>query len=321
MKRLLLSLSFCCLLFVAGSCQISPAPVDFTPQTVEGIQPPDMLTGPPVVTAAAWAIVDGKNGNVLWHSNGNEPRKAASTTKVMNVYLILQMVEKDPSILDEIVEVSELAGNTTGSTAQLEPGDRVKVSDLLYGFMLPSGNDAGNAFAEHFNDRFDKPGPEDPEFNEEFEGDTRQNYIAQMNRQARTLGLTNTIYRSAYGDGGTSEERTTTAADLARMAWCAFKNSRFRELVKTREYTGTITNADGTQRQVTWSNTNQLLKIEGFDGVKTGTTNQAGSCLVSHGVRGSDNLFIAVLGSTHSDYRYIDSRNLYRWAWLQLGHR
>ncbi|MCP4710687.1 MAG: D-alanyl-D-alanine carboxypeptidase, partial [Planctomycetes bacterium] len=267
------------------------------------------------------AIVNGKNGDVLWHSNGNEPRKAASTTKVMNVYLILEMIEKDPSILDEIVNVSELAGNTTGSTAQLEPGDRVKVSDLLYGFMLPSGNDAGNAFAEHFNDRCAKPRPADPEYNENLDGDTRQNYIAQMNRQGLMFGLTNTIYRSPYGDGGTSEDRTTTAADLARLAWYAFNNPRFREIVRTREYTGTITGDDGTIRKVRWHNTNELLEIEGFDGVKTGTTNQAGSCLVSHGVRGSDNLFIAVLGSTHSDYRYIDSRNLYRWAWLQLGHR
>ncbi|MCP4711753.1 MAG: hypothetical protein GY869_24300, partial [Planctomycetes bacterium] len=59
MKRLLLSLSICSLLLLGGSCQVAPTPIDFTPQTVEGIQPSDLLTGPPVVTAKAWAIVNG----------------------------------------------------------------------------------------------------------------------------------------------------------------------------------------------------------------------------------------------------------------------
>ena len=142
-----------------------------------------------------------------------------------------------------------------------------------------------------------------------------------MNRQARALGLTNTIYRSPYGDGGTADEFTTTAVDLSRLAWHAFKLPRFRQIVQTRKFTGTLKNADGASRQVTWTNTNQLLNIEGFDGVKTSTTNSAGNCLVAHGRRGQDSLFITVLGSTHSDYRYIDSRNLFRWAWLQLGHQ
>lgn len=321
MRRLIPICVICSLWLSFYGCQVAPAPVDFTPVTVEGIQPPDPLDGPPVVTAQAWAIIDGKTGNVLWHCNGNEPRKAASTTKIMNVYLILQLVKKDPSILDEIVEVSELAGNTGGSTAQLEAGDRVKVAELLYGFMLPSGNDAGNAFAEHFNDRFAKPAPGDPEYYEKFEGDTRQNFIAQMNRQGCALGLTNTYYRSPYGDGGTAEEFTTTAVDLSRLARHAFKLPRFRQIVQTRKFTGTLQNAEGTLRQVTWTNTNQLLNIEGYDGVKTGTTNSAGNCLVAHGRRGQDSLFITVLGSTHNDFRFIDARNLFRWAWLQRGHR
>jgi D-alanyl-D-alanine carboxypeptidase (penicillin-binding protein 5/6) len=69
---------------------------------------------------------------------------------------------------------------------------------------------------------------------------------------------------------------------------------------------------------VVWTNTNQLLGVEGYDGVKTGTTNQAGQCLVSSGRRGDDQVLIVVLGSAD---RYVDSRNLYRWAWLKRGHR
>jgi D-alanyl-D-alanine carboxypeptidase (penicillin-binding protein 5/6) len=308
MKRLFSVFTTTFLMVTHLGCAAPPTPVDFFTPAVEGTQPPDSLEGPPVVSAAAWAIVDGKTGDLLWHFNGLKPRKAASTTKVMNVSL-------------EIVEVSELAGNTTGSTAQLDPGDRVKVRELLYGFMLPSGNDAGNAFAEHFGNRFAKPNPGDPEYYEKLEGDTRQNFIAQMNRQAMLWGLSDTFYRSAYGDGGTNEEFTTTAADLACLAWHAYEIPRFSDIVKTRNHTGTLNNIDGSLRTVTWTNTNQLLNFEGFDGVKTGTTTAAGSCLVSHGTRGSDSLFIAVVGSTHNNYRYVDTRNLFRWAWLQRGHR
>ncbi len=321
MRRMIPISLICSLLFAFYGCQTTPAPVDFSTPAVEGIQPPDPLVGPPVVTAKAWAIIDGKNGNVLWYCNGNEPRKTASTTKIMNAYLVLQLAAQDPSVLDEVVEVSQFSGDSSGSTAQLEPGDQVSVDELLNGLLLPSGNDAANAFAEHFGGRFVKPSPDDFEYDPKFEGDTRQNYIAQMNRQARVLGLTDTFYRSAVGDGGTPEQFTSSAIDLSRLAWYSYKHPRFCEIIRTQRYEGTLIKADGTVRQVTWTNTNQLLNIEGFDGVKTGTTRSAGNCLVAHGTRGQDSLFITVLGSTHSDFRFIDARNLFRWAWMQLGHR
>ena len=66
-----------------------------------------------------------------------------------------------------------------------------------------------------------------------------------------------------------------------------------------------------------WNNTNELLELEGYDGVKTGTTDAAGSCLVSHGQRGEQQLIVVVLGSAASEARYADTRNLFRWAWQQ----
>jgi len=70
---------------------------------------------------------------------------------------------------------------------------------------------------------------------------------------------------------------------------------------------------------VMWKNTNRLLAIEGFGGVKTGTTDEAGACLVSCGRRGKDELIVVVLGSTSSDARYLDARNLFLWAWRHRG--
>src|SRR5207245_3634539 len=93
------------------------------------------------------------------------------------------------------------------------------------------------------------------------------------------------------------------------------------DYVQTRRHQCEVAGADGKKRTVTWTNTNQLLGVEGYDGVKTGTTTAAGSCLVASGRRGSDQLIVVVLGSTSNDGRYVDSRNLFRWAWLERGHQ
>ena len=97
-------------------------------------------------------------------------------------------------------------------------------------------------------------------------------------------------------------------------------DERFRAYVQTRRHRCEVTGGDGQKRAVSWDNINRLLAIEGYDGVKTGTTTPAGACLISSGYRGSDHLILVVLGSTSTDARYIDTRNLFRWAWQQRGH-
>ncbi|MFQ5809901.1 MAG: D-alanyl-D-alanine carboxypeptidase family protein [Armatimonadota bacterium] len=282
-------------------------------------EPPDPLDGPPPVSAKAWAIADGKTGEVLWGLNEDEPRKIASTTKIMCAWVVIQLAAADPAVLDEVVTFSRLADETGGSTAGVREGEQVRVGELLYGLLLPSGNDAGNALAEHFNDRLEPP--EDPELRDSPDLATRANFVAEMNRHARRLGMANTTYRIPYGDGGTASQFTSTARDLLRLAWSAMQEPLFRQYVSTRRYRCVLATPDGGERVVVWRNTNQLLAIEGYEGVKTGTTGQAGACLVSSGRRGEDHLLVAVLGSAASPCRYYDTRNLFRWAWLERGHR
>ncbi|MED5448297.1 MAG: D-alanyl-D-alanine carboxypeptidase, partial [Planctomycetota bacterium] len=105
---------------------------------------------------------------------------------------------------------------------------------------------------------------------------------------------------------------------LARAGW---KMKRFRHYVGTRQHGCRLVGPGGRQRNIVWRNTNRLLPTEGYDGVKTGTTSAAGACLVSTGRRGKDRLFVVVLGAAASAARYTDSRNLYRWAWIQRGHK
>ena len=99
------------------------------------------------------------------------------------------------------------------------------------------------------------------------------------------------------------------------MRRCSWRS--FRARVNTRQRGCTVTSDAGYTRNVIWNNTNRLLGIEGYDGVKTGTTNAAGCCLVSRGTRDDKTILVVVLGSDTSDARYVDTENLFQWAWQQ----
>ncbi len=125
-------------------------------------RPADPLDGPPFVTARTWAIADGKTGEVLWGHDEAKPVDIASTTKIMTALVIPRLAAKDPAVLNETVTFSERADQTIGSTSGVRTGERLPVRELLYGLLLPSGNDAAVAFAEHFGGRL-KPAADSPD--------------------------------------------------------------------------------------------------------------------------------------------------------------
>jgi len=267
----------------------------------------DTLTGPPNVTCKAWAIADGNTGEFLWGQNEDEPRDFASTTKIMTAFIVLCLAEEDPEVLDEVVTFSLRADKTRGSSARVRAGERLSVYELLFGLLLPSGNDAAVALAEHFGDRFGRPNDDsDPQ-------DPLVRFVGEMNRTAASLGMTKTTYANPHGL--TAEGHRSSPRDLLKLAHAALKLPRFREYVSTRQRGCTLVGSSGYRRNIVWKNTNQLLPIDGYYGIKTGTTSEAGACLVSSGCRGDDHLLVVVLGSTSGDARYVDTRNLFRWAW------
>jgi D-alanyl-D-alanine carboxypeptidase (penicillin-binding protein 5/6) len=271
-------------------------------------QPADALEGPPLVTAKAWVIGDGGTGRRLWGAEEETPRAIASTTKIMTAWLVLQLCEQDQARLNEAVTFSERADKTGGTTAGIQAGEALPARDLLFGLLLPSGNDAAVALAEHFG-RFFVDAPD----GEPSEEECLAAFITQMNRTVKELEMPQTHYLDPHGLGG----NRSSAYDLLRLAHAAMQSETFRSYVQTSRHQCMVTTADGSLREAAWNNTNQLLRIEGYDGVKTGTTNAAGSCLVASCRRGDDHLLVVVLGSTSNEGRYIDARNLLRWAWLE----
>ncbi|MFV1965721.1 MAG: D-alanyl-D-alanine carboxypeptidase family protein [Pirellulaceae bacterium] len=273
-------------------------------------EPEEDLAAPPLVTCKAWAVADGKTGNILFSSNADRTLDIASTTKIMTAYVVLTLAESDSQVLDEVVVFSERADGTIGSTAGVRTGERVSVRELLFGLLLPSGNDASVALAEQFGDRFPLPAGEK-------DADPLVRFVAQMNRTAKSLGMNNTTYRNPHGL--TDPGHASTARDLITLTHAALRLGSFRHYVSTRQHGCALLGPGGCKRNVVWKNTNRLLAREGYIGVKTGTTSAAGACLVSAGERGDDTLIVVVLGSAVSQARYTDSRNLFRWAWRQRG--
>lgn len=306
--------------WAALSPLVEQGPQVLDPEIVNSQQlplaPQDSLQGPPFVSCKAWSMVDVESGDLVFGFHANESLDPASTTKIMTCYLALQAIDEQPELLTERVVFSQRADETIGSTAGIRVGESVTLEQLLYGLMLPSGNDASVAIGEFLGSRMiasDADGTSDLPAADPFE-----RFVHEMNSTAKRLAMVETQYRNTHGLTATGH--VTSARDLATLTRAALAFPRFREIISTRQYGCTVQSDRGYTRNVAWNNTNRLLKTKGYSGVKTGTTRAAGACLVSLGERDGRELILVVLGSASSAGRYVDSRNLYRWAWQQLAN-
>ncbi len=304
-----------------GPLMLEESPVD-DPDTINNeklaSEPADDPNGPPAVTCKAWVIADANTGKTLWGNGQDKQLDIASTTKIMTAYLVMSYCQAHPEALEEMLTFSERADKTMGSTSGIKTGETLKVRELLYGLMLPSGNDASVAFAEHFGYRLadDKSVQVKTTMTIDERQASYEQFIAAMNRAAEQLQMTSTHYANPHGL--TAPGHASSCEDLVKLTIAARKLDLFREVTSCRQYGCRVKGNSGYERNVKWTNTNQLLPIEGYKGVKTGTTDAAGACLVSIGEYKDRQLIVVVLGSVASPARYTDSRNLYAWAWRQL---
>ena len=98
------------------------------------------------MSATHWSIIDRTKGELLFGKRETETRQIASLTKIMTAMVVLDLVKESASNnfahLDSYVTILESASEMTGTTANLLERDMLTVEDLIYGMMLPSGNDA-----------------------------------------------------------------------------------------------------------------------------------------------------------------------------------
>ncbi|HEY8463196.1 MAG TPA: D-alanyl-D-alanine carboxypeptidase family protein [Bacillota bacterium] len=225
----------------------------------------------PEVCARAAVLVEVSSGAVLYAKNAEERRAPASTTKIMTAIVALEKGN-----LNKVVKISRRAALTGGSSIWLKSGQRMALKELIEGMMLRSGNDGSVAVAEGI-------------------AGSVENFVRLMNLKAKELGALNTNFRNTHGLRAPSHY--TTALDLALITRYALADRRFAKLVKTK--TARLKWADGG-KEVEIRNTNRLLwAMQGVDGVKTGTTNEAGHCLVASATRDGKKFVAVVLNSNN----------------------
>lgn len=238
----------------------------------------------PAVSATAYLLYDVNANQILYAKNIAEALPPASLTKLMTALLVLEAGDLQREV---IVQSADLVG---GTAMGLVPGEVITLEELLWGLLIPSGNDAAMTLARAV-------------------GGTVDTFVAEMNQRADALGLRATRFANPHGLD--AEGHLSSAVDMLALARANWDYPLFREIVGTTQI---VVNGHALQ------NTNQLLGVyPGTTGVKTGTTDAAGQCLVASFEADGRQVVGIVFGSTdrYADMRLLHQTYLERYRWLQ----
>lgn len=214
-------------------------------------------------------VIEKNSKRVLSEFNKDEQLPMASTTKIMTALITLENCNN----LSEEVNIDDRAVGIEGTSIYLRKGEVLTVEELLYGLILPSGNDASLALAYHVG-----------------KGNL-QTFVDLMNKKVEELKLSNTHFENPHGLDHSGHY--TSAYDLAIITSEALKNDTFREIVSTKikQIRG---NSEVPHRFL--RNKQRLLKnLDGCNGVKSGFTDNAGRCLVTSCLRDDMEVVCVVL--------------------------
>jgi D-alanyl-D-alanine carboxypeptidase (penicillin-binding protein 5/6) len=261
----------------AGShAAVQPAKPPLATPTTPGAKEAVALEAPDVFQLhfkqppRAAIVFDVKSGRVLWRRNPLQPMPIASITKIMTALLVAEKTRNSDPVL-----ITPDALHYSGSGVGLLPkGRHVSVKALLYGLLLPSGNDASIALADHV-------------------AHTQRRFVRMMNAKARSLGLKCTHYVSPHG---LEPGNRSCAADLAALSRIVLRHERLATIVRSAHAVVRFPIKGG---KLWLNNTNPLLRMgyPGTIGLKTGDTDEAGHCLIAVVRRGARTLGVVLLNS------------------------
>lgn len=256
---------------------------------------------------------------VVYAKNPDQKMYPASTTKIMSYIVVCEYMNEhnlnpdDEQVTIDNQIVTELLG-TGSSTANLQAGDILTVTQLLHAMLIPSGNDAALALAYYI-------GQGNP-----------QVFVDMMNQKAEELGCTNTHFMNPHGLH--DENHYTTARDLSKISAYAMNFPGFMDICNTTYETYKPVGGPNADQERELFTTNLLIKKNNSDyyyskakGIKTGSHDQAGYCLVSSAFDGSYNYLCVALGAPYKDEEgnritdraeMRDTIYLYNWAFNNL---
>lgn len=254
------------LVFLSVAAWCEPAE---EPQQPEPVPLTDGQGRPILMDGETGILIEQKSGAVLYESNSQKRMYPASTTKIMTCLLAVEAVERGEISMEEPVTITAqmLEGlDIDGSNMALKEDEIISLQHLLWGLMIPSGNDAAMAIAFRL-------------------AGSKEAFAEKMNARATEMGLKDTHFVNPHGLH--DDNHYTTAADMATIARIAMDIPMFREIVEIAHVKIPPTNK--TEQERYYLNTNGLLSrmrytyfvYEGTTGIKTGRTTEAGNCLVS----------------------------------------
>lgn len=255
--------------------------------------------------AQAAILVDVDTKTVIYSKNSSEQMAPASTTKLATAITAVEILDES-QMIQVGNEINLIAADS--SKAGLKVGDKLTFKELLEGMMISSGNDAAYVIAK-------AAGQALLEDNIAYDGETItieqciKRFVYEMNKNVRDIGLENTRFTNP--DGYDSDGQYTTASDLSKIALIAYEIDVIKKVCEMES----ATTENGAY---TWSTTNELMKegseyyYEYAKGMKTGSTDKAGKCLVAAAENGNQSCISVVLNST-TEGRYEDSLKLLKY--------
>ena len=235
------------------------------------------------ILAKSAILIDQATGNVLYDYNSDEQEAPASLTKIMSLILIFENLENGNLTEDEMLTCSKYANSINGSQIWLDEGEEMSVKDLLKAVIISSANDATVVLAEKI-------------------AGSEANFVNLMNERAKIMGLKYTRFENCTGLD--ADGHLTTAREVSILA---------RELLKHKEifkYT-TIWMDQLRDGKTELVNTNRLIRFyPGANGLKTGTSDNAGCCLTASATRDGLSLISVVMGAQNTEDRFEMSKQL-----------
>lgn len=243
--------------------------------------------------AKSAVLIEASTGKIIYEKNSHEKLAPASMTKMMSMLLIVESIENGIIGWNEMVTASENASKMGGSQILLETGEQMSVTDLFKGVAVASGNDAVVALAEAI-------------------AGTEEEFVSMMNKRAKELGLTDTVFKNPHGLDDANHY--SSAYDMMLIAKELSKHD------KVFEYTSIYEDylRKGTPKELWLVNTNKLVRFyPGVDGLKTGFTETAGYCLTATAKKNGMRLIAVVMGEADSKIRNAEVSSMLDYGFAQ----
>ena len=252
----------------------------------------DVGGNPPFASAL---LLEASTGSVLFEYRADAPRSPASTQKLLLQLVVMEALADGRVALTDPVHTSARASRTGGAQVYLQQGEVFPLSEMMAAIVISSANDACVAVAEHI-------------------GGSVEGFVAMMNAKARELGMASSRCVNVHGLDDTPWDKgnVTTARDLGAVARALLP---YRQIIEW----SSIRMRPFRNGAFTLYTTNKLLRrFPGLDGLKTGYTRRAGSCLVATAQRRDMRLISIILGARRERLRDRETARLLEWGFAHF---